>query len=186
MVLTLLTIPRGLKLVLNTFSRWPFRAGITDHYVHKRKLLSTSGKLETAFWVIPIDVCAVCWYNNPLAHLEPNIEWKGSVKHGKPEFTGSSLHSKLHEAHKVLQDLGFSGLRDTFHVTFSHTAATKARGVVYGIHDTVFIGSRYLGSTKHYIISKIDILEINCSNIALLEKCISQDTEPLQGAYNKI
>ena len=38
----------------------------------------------------------------------------------------------------------------------------------------------------HYIISKSDILEINCSNIALLEKCISQDTEPLQGAYDKI
>ena len=38
----------------------------------------------------------------------------------------------------------------------------------------------------HYIISKRDILEINCSSIALLEKCISQDTEPLQGAYDKI
>ena len=38
----------------------------------------------------------------------------------------------------------------------------------------------------HYIISKSDILEINCSSIALLEKCISQDTEPLQGAYDKI
>ena len=37
-----------------------------------------------------------------------------------------------------------------------------------------------------YIISKSDILEINCSSIAPLDKCISQDTEPLQGAYNKI
>ena len=41
-------------------------------------------------------------------------------------------------------------------------------------------------NTHHYIISKSDILEINCSSIALLEKCISQDTEPLQGAYDKI
>ena len=41
-------------------------------------------------------------------------------------------------------------------------------------------------SIAHYIISKSDILEINCSSIALLEKCISQDTEPLQGAYDKI
>ena len=40
--------------------------------------------------------------------------------------------------------------------------------------------------TNHYIISKSVILEINCSNIALLENCISQDTEPLQGAYDKI
>ena len=39
---------------------------------------------------------------------------------------------------------------------------------------------------RHYIISISDILEINCSSIALLEKCISQDTEPLQGAYGKI
>ena len=39
---------------------------------------------------------------------------------------------------------------------------------------------------NHYFISKSDILEINCSSIAHLEKCISQDTEPLQGAYNKI
>ena len=38
----------------------------------------------------------------------------------------------------------------------------------------------------HYIIFKSDILEINCSSIALLETCISQDTEPLQGAYDKI
>ena len=38
----------------------------------------------------------------------------------------------------------------------------------------------------HYIIYKSDILEINCSIIALLEKCISQDTESLQEAYNKI
>ena len=42
------------------------------------------------------------------------------------------------------------------------------------------------GNILHYIISKSDILEINCSSIALLEKCISQDTEPLQGAYDKI
>ena len=41
-------------------------------------------------------------------------------------------------------------------------------------------------TTVHYIISKSDILEINCSSIALLDKCISQYTEPLQGAYNKI
>ena len=41
-------------------------------------------------------------------------------------------------------------------------------------------------SIAHYIISKSDILKINCSSIALLEKCISQDTEPLQGAYDKI
>ena len=39
---------------------------------------------------------------------------------------------------------------------------------------------------SYYIISKSDILEINCSSITLLEKCISQDTEPLQGAYEKI
>ena len=38
----------------------------------------------------------------------------------------------------------------------------------------------------HCIISKSDILEINCSSIAPLDKCISQDTEPLQGAYDKI
>ena len=38
----------------------------------------------------------------------------------------------------------------------------------------------------HYIISKSDILKINCSSIAPLDKCISQDTEPLQGAYDKI
>ena len=37
-----------------------------------------------------------------------------------------------------------------------------------------------------YIISKSDILKINCSSIAPLDKCISQDTEPLQGAYDKI
>ena len=42
------------------------------------------------------------------------------------------------------------------------------------------------GSIYHYIMSKSDILEINCSSISLLEKCISQDTEPLQGAYDKI
>ena len=30
----------------------------------------------------------------------------------------------------------------------------------------------------HYIISKSDILQINCSSIALLDKCISQHTEP--------
>ena len=41
-------------------------------------------------------------------------------------------------------------------------------------------------STVHYIISKSDILEIRCSSIALLDKCISQDNEPLQGAYSKI
>ena len=38
----------------------------------------------------------------------------------------------------------------------------------------------------HYIISKSDILKINCSSIALFEKCNSQETEPLQGAYDKI
>ena len=43
-----------------------------------------------------------------------------------------------------------------------------------------------VANISHYIISKSDILEINCSSIALLEKCISQDTEPLQGAYDKI
>ena len=31
-------------------------------------------------------------------------------------------------------------------------------------------------NTIHYIIYKSDILEINCSSIALLEKCISQET----------
>ena len=39
---------------------------------------------------------------------------------------------------------------------------------------------------NHYIISISDILEINCSSIALLEECISQDTETLQGANDKI
>ena len=38
----------------------------------------------------------------------------------------------------------------------------------------------------HYIISKSGILEIDCSSIALLDKHISQDTETLQGAYDKI
>ena len=51
---------------------------------------------------------------------------------------------------------------------------------------TCYFFSFFLFSFVHYIISKSDILEINCSSIALLEKCISQDTEPLQGAYDKI
>ena len=50
--------------------------------------------------------------------------------------------------------------------------------------NKVWIEENY--SQTHYIISKSDILEINCSSIALLEKYISQDTEPLQGAYDKI
>ena len=52
-------------------------------------------------------------------------------------------------------------------------------------HDK-FISSPWKSNQTHYIISKSDILEINCSSIALLEKCISQDTEPQQGAYDKI
>ena len=43
-----------------------------------------------------------------------------------------------------------------------------------------------LFNIKYYIISKSDILEINSSSIAPLDKCISQDTEPRQGAYDKI
>ena len=52
--------------------------------------------------------------------------------------------------------------------------------------ENIFFSSSYFIIIIHYIISKSDILEINCSNIDLLEKCISQNTEPLQGAYKKI
>ena len=46
-----------------------------------------------------------------------------------------------------------------------------------------FKALHHLSHINHYTISKSDILKINCSSIAFLDKCISQGTLALQGAY---